>query len=104
MVPGRRLRYSRRVKKTTWDGDRSIVSGQPAKLRTLEKCLGELQELNKESVTILDVLSVNPSAEVVRTLCARFHVLQGSFGKRYREARMLAWSALGYLRTSRSSP
>jgi len=61
----------------------------------LKKCLRELQALYIEATTILHDLSINPSAEIIRCLCARFRILQEYFAMRYHEAQALAISAFG---------
>ena len=61
----------------------------------LEKCLSELQALYIEATAILRDLLIIPSTEVIRSLCARFRILQEYFAMRYDEARALAISALG---------
>ena len=73
----------------------SPISSAAKKLRTLRKCLSELQALYAEAIDILNDLLIGPSADIVRGLCARFHVLQECFALRYREARAHAISALG---------
>jgi hypothetical protein len=70
----------------------------------LKKCLSELQALYIEATTILDGLLINPSAEIVRSLCARFLILQEYFAMRYHEARALAVSALGPVEAALSFP
>jgi hypothetical protein len=61
----------------------------------LKKCLHELQALYAEAIDILNKLLVMPSEEIVRDLCARFHVIQEYFAMRYHEARGYAVAALG---------
>jgi hypothetical protein len=70
----------------------------------LKKCVRELQALYAEASEILADLLINPSAEIVRALCARFHVLQEYFALRYHEARAHAISALGLVEAALSFP
>ena len=71
------------------------MSAPSKNLRILKKCLGELQALYLEAITILDDLLISPSAEIIRGLCARFRILQEYFVLRYQEARTRAIAALG---------
>ena len=73
----------------------SPVISQAKKLRVLRRCLSELQALYAEAVEILANLLVSPSADIVRSLCARFQILQEYFVMRYREAKAHAISSLG---------
>jgi hypothetical protein len=70
----------------------------------LRKCVRELQALAIEASTILDDLVLNPSAEIVRSLCARFYILQEYFAMRYQEARRCAIAALGHVQAALSFP
>src|ERR1035438_9865262 len=72
------------------------------KLRGLKRCISELKVLHAEATSILTDLLINPTAAIVRDLCARFHILQAYFSIRYHEARTLALSVVGSLETSRS--
>jgi hypothetical protein len=69
-------------------------------LRELRKRLGELQQLYAEVVDIFNDLSISPSPEIARGLCARFQVLQEYFVLRYQEARTHAIRALGDIRAA----
>jgi len=63
----------------------------------LKKYVRELRALLVEANTILNHLVLNPSAEMVRSLCSRFRILQEYFVLRYHEARTFAIAALGYV-------
>jgi len=63
-----------------------------------------LRALYAEAIAILNELLGNPSAAIMRGLCARFHVLQEYFAMRYHEARVHAVSALGYLEAASFFP
>jgi hypothetical protein len=65
------------------------------KPRLLKKYLGELRTLYHEAVAILKRLLIEPSADVVCSLCARFRVLQEDFFLCYKAAQTYAISALG---------
>jgi hypothetical protein len=70
----------------------------------LKKCLGELRALYIETTIILHDLLISPWAEIIRSLCERFRVLQEYFFMRYHEARALAISALGSDEAASSFP
>ena len=76
---------------------RSFESSAKKKLRMRKKCLKELQTLYAEAITIQNKLLISPSADIARSLCMRFHILQESLAMRYREAKAYAISALGYV-------
>jgi len=80
------------------------VPALPKKLRVLKKCLRELKALYIEATAILKDLLANPSADIVRNLCARFHILQEYFVLRYQEARAYAISVLGHFESTLSFP
>jgi hypothetical protein len=71
-------------------------------MRGLKRCIGDLKALYTEATSILTDLLINPSAAIIRDLCARFHILQACFLIRYHEAQTLALSVIGSLKTSRS--
>lgn len=73
-------------------------------LRTLKKCLHELQALYTEAVNILNELLISPSAETIRRLCARFYIVQEYFAMRYKDARAHAIMALGRVDAALSFP
>ena len=73
----------------------SPASISPKNLRVLKKYIRELQALLTEAGAILTNLVLNPAAEVIRGLCARFYILQEYFAMRYQEARTCAIAALG---------
>jgi hypothetical protein len=72
------------------------------KFRMLKRCLRELQALYAEAIHILDELLIGPPVEVVRSLCARFYILQEYFAMRYHEARTHAIAALGHVEAALS--
>jgi hypothetical protein len=82
----------------------SPVSGSPKNLRVLKKCIRELQAILVEASTILDHLVLHPAAEIIRSLCARFCILQEYFAMRYQEARACAIAALGHVEAALSFP
>lgn len=82
----------------------SPVSDSPKNLRALKKYVRELQALLLEANAILDHLVLTSSAEIVRGLCSRFHILQEYFAMRYQQARTFAIAALGYVEAVSSFP
>ena len=82
----------------------SPVSGAPKNLRVLKKYVRELRALLVEATTILNDLVLNPSAEIVRHLCAQFSILQDYFAVRYQQARTCAIATLGHIEAVWSFP
>jgi hypothetical protein len=56
-----------------------------------------LRAIHCEAVKILNKLLAGPPAEIVRSLCKRFYILQEYFVMRYQDARAYAISLLGYV-------
>ena len=83
---------------------RTPVSAAGVALRTLKKYVRELRALLIEAGSILDHLLLNPSAEIIRRLCARYYDLQEHFVLRYTEARSCAVAALGTVQAALSFP
>ena len=73
-------------------------------LRVLKKYVRELRALLVEANTILTKLVLNPSAEIVRSLCLRFRILQEYFVLRYHDARAFAIAALGHVKAVLAFP
>jgi hypothetical protein len=61
----------------------------------LKKCLRELRALYAEAIAILNSLLTGPATDIVRSLCARFNILQEHFFTRYLETKAHAISGLG---------
>jgi hypothetical protein len=70
----------------------------------LKKCVAELRALYLETAIIIQDLLTSSAAEIIRSLCERFRVLQEYFFMRYHEARALAISALGPVEAAFSFP
>jgi hypothetical protein len=66
-------------------------------LQRLKKCLRELQAIHREAVKILNKILIGPPADILRSLCKRFYILQEYFVMRYHDARAHAVSALGHV-------
>ena len=74
---------------------KSPVTAAGKKPRLLNKFLGELRALYNEAITILDRLLIDPTVDIVCSLCAQFRILQENFVLCYRAAQAYAISALG---------
>ena len=72
--------------------------------RALQKCVRELRALYAEASGLLEALLLNPAAEILWDLCARFQIVQEYFAMRYRQARTHAVSALGHVEALRLFP
>jgi hypothetical protein len=89
--------YSLGVKKAQRSRSHPVKSIPTRRLQRLKKCLRELRTIHCEAVKILNKLLTGPPAEIVRSLCKCFYILQEYFVMRYQEARAYAISVLGYV-------
>jgi hypothetical protein len=83
---------------------RPPVSASSKALCALKKCVRELRALLVEAGAILSDLIRNASAEILRSLCLRFYILQEYFAMRYQQARTCAVAALGHVEAALSFP